>query len=202
MVPIGILMPEMRYVLPDVLVKVAVADPPIAERSAMTDEMLLLVSVTVHWRTVVVELLAGTVAGVKVQEAITGGAGGSATARDAVVEPVPAEASVAVIESDLLPAVADEGTVMGPSVQVLPDVFVSASVAPPPIEVRLAVTDVILALASVAVQVRVVVSIPSLFIEDGEKVHAETAGFGSVTVIVAVPEAAREPVSVAVMMMG
>ncbi len=188
--------------MPLTSVSAVAGSPPIGDRSAMTDETLELTSETVQVRLEVVVASAYTDDGENAHDETAGAAAARLMVREAVLVPVPAEASVAVTVMVLAPVVVVDVAVMPVSDQVVPEVFVSAAVAEPPSAERLAVTEARFALASVTEQVRVVASMPSRTIVVGENAQVEMAGFGSVTVIVAVPEAAREPVSVAVMMMG
>ncbi len=61
------------HVEPDVLVRAAVAEPPMDVRLTVTDERLELVSETEHVRVVVLEPSDIREAGEKEQEAISGG---------------------------------------------------------------------------------------------------------------------------------
>ncbi len=166
--------------------RVEEAEPPICVRSAHTDEMLLLASETVQVRTEAVELLAGMDAGEKVQADIDGGAVGAVTVRDAVLVPVPPAESVAVVVMVFTPAVVPVVTVILDRVHVEPEELTRGAVEEPPIPERLTVTVERFSLASVTVQVRVVVAVLSATTDAGEKEQEEMAGFGSVTVRLAV----------------
>ncbi len=90
------LMPVLEY-LPLARVMAVTAAPPIGVRSAVTVEMLLLMSVTVQERVDVEAVPAGRVEGVNVHDVNAGGWLGAVTVREAVLVPVPPEASVAVV---------------------------------------------------------------------------------------------------------
>ncbi len=91
-------MPVLLQVVVSIFVRVAVADPPIGVRSAMTVETLFSPSLTVHCRVVVVFSSPGTEAGVNAQPpvGISGGVLVSVTVSVDVIVSVFAPESVAV----------------------------------------------------------------------------------------------------------
>ncbi len=80
-VPVATVMPLRVHVDPDVLVSASVVVPPIVARLTVTVEMLLLMSVTVHVRSVVAMPFAVTEVGENTQVEIVGF--GSVTVSDA-----------------------------------------------------------------------------------------------------------------------
>ncbi len=171
---------------PETRDSVAEAEPPISERSAHADDRSPLTSEMVQVRAVVVVASAATEAGEKAHAEIDGGVDVARTVSEAVFVPVPAAESVAVVVMVFAPVDVPVATVMFASVQVEPDELTRAAVDEPPMPERLTVTVERFSLASVTVQVRVVVELPLATTEAGENAQADIEGFGSVTVRLAV----------------
>ncbi len=201
--PTAAVMPVRDHVEPDVLVRAAVDEPPMAERLAVTVERLDSVSVTVQVRVVAVVPSAAMVPGENEQAETDGAVLGGLTVREAVPESVEADRSVAVMVIDLTPVSVASGTVMPVRSHVEPDVLVRAAVVEPPMDERLAVTVERLLLASVTEQERVVVETPSAETAAGVNEHEPMTGatLNAVVVSVALEEPVADDESVAVVVM-
>ncbi len=167
--------------------------PPMDERSVETDDRLESASVTVHVRVVVVTLLAVMVAGENEQAEMLGAELGDVTVRVAELLSVAAAESVAVMVKFIVAGVVPEETVMPVRRHVVPDVFVRAAVAEPPMDERLTVTVERLELASSTTHSRVVVSAPVASTEAGE--NAQEVMTGAMLLSVRVRFAVAEPVA-------
>ncbi len=200
-VPVVAVMPVRVHVEPDVLVRGAAAAPPMAVRFAVTVEMLLSLSVTVQVRVVVVELFAVMELGEKEQADTAGGLLSAMTVRVAVLEPVADEESVAVMVRDFAPVAVPRATVMPLRDHVEPDVLLRGAVGEPPIALRSTATLERLPLASVTVQVRVVVETALGWSDAGENEQVDTTGAELTAETVSAPDPVPvfEDESVAVM---